>query len=84
MSNQETATELEQPAGSVNAPAQPGDLLVIAPHEVGGHEQLAEIIGVLGEGIHTHYRVRWEDGRESIFFLGPDATIRRAQTHHRP
>lgn len=57
---------------------------MVGAHKLGGHEQLAEIVDVLGEGEHTHYRVRWEDGRESIFFLGPDASIRRARTHRQP
>ncbi|HWB22077.1 MAG TPA: DUF1918 domain-containing protein [Gaiellaceae bacterium] len=59
-------------------PGRPGDLVVIAAHTLGGHELVAEIVEALGEGAHTHYRVRWEDDHESIFFLGPDATIRRA------
>jgi len=39
---------------------------------------MAEILEVLGEPSHRHYRVRWDDGRESIFFPGSDATIRHA------
>jgi len=31
---------------------------------------------VLGHGDHKRYRVRWEDGRESIFTPGSDARIR--------
>ena len=69
------------PEMSDQSPGLPGDLVVIAVHELGGHEQLGEIVEVLGEGVQTHYRVRWDDDRESVFFPGPDATIRR--THHR-
>ena len=36
----------------------------------------AEILEVLGEPGHEHFRVRWEDGHESIFFPGEDAVIR--------
>jgi len=57
---------------------RPGDLIVISAHRSGGHEQVAEITEVIGEGAHTHYRVRWDEEHESIYFPGPDATIRRA------
>jgi len=69
---------------SDQGPGLPGDLVVIAAHELGGPEQLVEIVEVVGEGVHTHYRVRWEDGHESIFFPGADATIRRARAHRQP
>jgi hypothetical protein len=58
--------------------ARPGDVVVIHGHHVGEHEQLAEILEVLGEAEHVHFRIRWEDGREAVFYPGNDATIRRA------
>jgi hypothetical protein len=30
---------------------------------------------VLGEPGHEHYRVRWEDGHESVFYPSSDASI---------
>jgi hypothetical protein len=63
------------------APA-PGDLVVIAAHRVGELEQLGEILEVLPAS-QPHYRVRWEDGHESIFFPGADATIRPASRRRR-
>ena len=36
---------------------------------------IAEVLGTPG---HVHYRVRWDDGGESIFYPGSDATIRHA------
>lgn len=65
----------------MSAPQQrphPGDVVVIAGHHVGEPERLGEILDVLGQVGHERYRVRWEDGHESIFFPGSDATIRRA------
>jgi hypothetical protein len=59
------------------AHATPGDLIVIHGHHVGEPEQLGEILEVLGEPGHGHYRVRWDDGHESVFYPGNDATIRR-------
>jgi hypothetical protein len=55
--------------------AERGDVLVIASHRPGESTQMGEILEVLCAD-HAHYRVRWDDGRESIFFPGSDATIR--------
>jgi hypothetical protein len=30
---------------------------------------------VIGQGERTHYRVRWQDGHESVYFPGPDARV---------
>ncbi len=62
--------------------AEVGDLIVIAGHRVGESERIAEILEVLGELTNEHYRVRWDDGRESVYFPGSDATIKHA-THRR-
>ena len=62
--------------------AEVGDLIVIAGHRVGESERIAEILEVLGERPNERYRVRWDDGRESVYFLGSDATIKHA-THRR-
>ena len=53
-----------------------GDVIVISGHHVGEPERLGEILEVLGEADHTHYRVRWDDGSESVFYPGSDASIR--------
>ena len=55
-----------------------GDVIVVSGHRVGDRERLGEILETLGEAGHAHYRVRWEDGTENIFYPGNDATIRRA------
>jgi len=64
-----------------HADAAPGDMVVIQGHHVGEHEQLGEILDVLGEAGHVHFRVRWDDGHESLFYPGNDATVRRARGH---
>ena len=56
--------------------ADVGDIVEIAGHRVGEHGRTGEVLEVLGEATHRHYRVRWDDGRESIFYPGSDATIR--------
>ncbi len=55
---------------------KPGYIIEIHGHRVGDHPRLGEILEVLGEPGHTHYRVRWEDDREAIVYPAEDATIR--------
>lgn len=63
--------------------AEVGDLIMIAGHRVGEPERIGEVLEVMGELPHESYRVRWDDGHESLFRPGSDATIRRA-THRSP
>jgi len=58
-------------------PAQVGDLIEITGHTVGDAPRRAEIREILGEPGHEHFRVRWEDDHESIYFPGDDAVIKR-------
>lgn len=63
--------------------ARAGDLIVIHGHRVGESSRTAEILEVLGEPGHEHYRVRWEDDRETIYYPGGDATIQPAVRRRR-
>jgi hypothetical protein len=55
-----------------------GDIVVIGGHRVGDARRRGEIVDVLGEGEREHYRVRWEDDRETIFYPSAgDATIEK-------
>lgn len=58
-----------------------GDLIVVHGHRLGEASRTAEILEVLGTPEHEHYRVRWEDGRESIFTPGSDAVIKHVEHH---
>ena len=49
---------------------------MIAGHSVGEHASTGVIEEVLGEPDHPHYRVRWEDGHESVYYPSSDATIK--------
>jgi Domain of unknown function (DUF1918) len=60
-------------------PTRVGDLIVIHGHRLGESQRLGEILEVLGSGEHEHYRVQWDDGRESIFTPGSDAAIRHVR-----
>lgn len=53
-----------------------GDVVVVERKQVGGGSRSGEILEVLGEAGHEHYRVRWEDDRESVFYPGNDAVVR--------
>ena len=58
-----------------SAAIKKGTVIVVGQHTVGGTRRVAEVLDVLGGEQDPHYRVRWEDGHESIFFPSDDATI---------
>jgi hypothetical protein len=64
-------------------PAKAGDEIVVAGHAVGVPGKTGKILEVVGERGHERFRVRWEDGRESILSPGEDALIRRPPTRKR-
>ena len=49
-------------------PVHTGDVIVLEEHRVGETHRIGEILEVLGEADSEHYRVRWDDGRETIFY----------------
>lgn len=59
-----------------DSPAREGDWI-----EVNGLPGCAtrkgQIVGVLGHGSHEHYRVRWDEQHESIFFPTEGAAVIR-------
>jgi len=61
---------------------QKGDVVVVSGHRVGDRQRLGEILEVLGSAGHVHYRVRWDDGAESLFYPGSDVTIRHSAERH--
>jgi len=63
--------------------ADVGDLIEIHEHRIGETARTGEILEVLGTREHEHYRVRWQDGHESIFTPGSDATIRHVERRAR-
>ena len=56
-----------------------GAVIEVHEHHVGEKPRTGEIVEVLGEPAHEHYRVRWDDGHESIFYPSSDTTIRQAK-----
>jgi hypothetical protein len=55
---------------------QAGDIIAVSGHRLGEAEQTAEVLEVLGDAGHEHYRVRWDDGHESVLYPGSDAHVR--------
>jgi hypothetical protein len=53
--------------------ARKGDLIVVNPGRVGGAARKGEIIEVIEGDLRAHYRVRWNDGHESLFAPGAGA-----------
>ncbi len=55
--------------------AKCGDQIVIETSTLAAARRRGEVLEVLGEGEHEHYRVRWADGHESVYIPGPDARV---------
>ena len=59
-----------------------GDVIVIGGHHVGDARSMGEILEIRGDSRHERYRIRWEDGHESIFYPADgDATIHHYAPH---
>ena len=59
--------------------AHAGDRIVVETTTLGAARRSGEVLEVLGTDEGEHYRVRWEDGHESVYFPGPDAHVEFAQ-----
>lgn len=57
--------------------ARMGDTVQVVGHRVGDAPASGEIIQVLGQPGSTHFRIRWEDGRESLLYPGTDIAVIR-------
>ena len=52
-----------------------GDQIVVETTTLAAARRRGEVLEVIGEGELEHYRVRWDDGHESVYFPGPDAHV---------
>jgi len=57
--------------------AKVGDEIVVDARRTGGPLREGEILGIRDRGGIVHYVVRWDDGRETVFFPGSDAHVVR-------
>lgn len=67
----------------MNIHARVGDQIVVDSDQLGHPPRRGEVIEVLGEVETRHYRVRWDDGHESIFFPGSSSHVVHPGTRHR-
>jgi hypothetical protein len=59
-----------------------GDRIVIKGHRIGEPDRDCEVIEVRNEDGSPPYRVRWgENGHETLFFPGPDASVHHYEHH---
>jgi hypothetical protein len=61
--------------GGANVHAKRGDRIVVESAQVGQTRREGEIIEVLGGDADEHFRVRWDDGHETIYFPQSDASV---------
>ena len=65
--------------------ARKGDLIVVNPQRVGSPSRQGEIIEVIQGDLRVKYRVRWNDGHESLFAPGAGAArIEPARDRKKP
>jgi hypothetical protein len=64
-------------ADTKETPREAVGTITVAGHRVGDRRRTGEILETLGEPGHEHYRVRWEDGSETVFYPSSDAVISR-------
>jgi len=53
-----------------------GWIVEVTGHRVGDAPRMGEVLEVVGDPAAIHYRVRWEDGHESLFFPSSDVVVR--------
>ncbi len=54
-----------------------GDEIVVDGSRLGDLSRKGEILEVRNLGGVEHYRVRWDDGEDGLFYPGPDAHVVR-------
>ena len=60
-----------------DAQTKPGDVVVVHGHSTGDPGRTGVIVEVLDPASgHEHYRVRWDEEHETLYWPGSDATVR--------
>ncbi|MFI1396683.1 DUF1918 domain-containing protein [Streptomyces sp. NPDC020681] len=60
--------------------ANVGDKLLVHGRIVGQHDRIAEVVEVLGAEGTPPFRVRFEDGHETLMSPGPDTVVKPHET----
>lgn len=64
--------------------AKPGDVVVVHGHSTGDPGRTGVIVEVLDAATgREHYRVRWDEEHETLYWPGSDATVRPAKRPRR-
>jgi Domain of unknown function (DUF1918) len=58
--------------------AQVGDRITIESNRVGGGSRTGEIVEVIEAADTKHYRIRWDDGHESVYYPSAGAGVARS------
>jgi hypothetical protein len=58
---------------------QVGARIIVEGNKVGQGRREGEVVEVMATPEPAHYRVRWSDGHESIFFPSSDARVEPAR-----
>lgn len=61
----------------------PGDIVEVHGHSVSDHARKGVIVEVFGEAGREHYRVRWDEEHESLFWPSSDAVVRPGSRRRR-
>ncbi len=66
--------------------AKIGDRIIVETERVGSPDRTGEIVEVIVSSTGVHYRVHWDDGRESSFWpaAGSARIVPRAAPGHEP
>jgi hypothetical protein len=59
--------------------ARRGDRVIVEGNKVGQTRRSGKILDVMKAREGQHYRVRWDDGHETVFYPGADARIDRSR-----
>ena len=52
-----------------------GDRIVVESRKVGGTRKTGEVVEVIEGASGRHYRIRWDDGHESVAYPSTDASV---------
>jgi hypothetical protein len=55
--------------------AQVGDRIFVESRKVGGGRKSGDVVEVISGSGGQHYRIRWDDGHESIVYPSTDAFV---------
>lgn len=64
--------------------ANVGDEIVVEGAQLGHPRRTGVVLEVREQGGVVHYRVRWADGHETIYFPGSDAHVVQSGASRKP